>query len=60
MQLGLEVDWARRTTRAFTASSADSRPGDRFTVTLRANPDGVVSRYLVERTGRQHRAHEHD
>ena len=49
VQLGVEVDGARRTTRVFTISSPDSRPGDRFMVTLRANPDGVVSRYLVER-----------
>jgi ferredoxin-NADP reductase len=49
VQLGVEVDGARRTTRVFTVSSADSKPGDRFTITLRANPDGVVSRYLVER-----------
>ena len=43
VQLGVEVDGARRTTRVFTISSPDSRRGDRFTVTLRANPDGVVS-----------------
>jgi ferredoxin-NADP reductase len=49
VQLGVEVDGARRTTRVFTISSPDSRPGDRFTITLRANPEGVVSRYLVER-----------
>ena len=49
VQLGVEVDGARRTTRVFTISSPDSRRGDRFTVTLRANPDGVVSQYLVER-----------
>lgn len=49
VQLGVEVDGARRTTRVFTVSSPDSRPGDRFTVTVRANPDGVVSRWLVER-----------
>jgi len=49
VQLGVEVDGARRTTRVFTISSPDSRPGDRFTVTLRANPGGTVSRYLVER-----------
>ncbi len=40
VQLGVEVDGARRTTRVFTISSPDSRPGDRFTITLRANPDG--------------------
>src|SRR5687768_8317942 len=49
VQLGVEIDGARRTTRVFSVSSPDSRPGDRFTITLRANPDGVVSRYLVER-----------
>ncbi|MXG91716.1 ferredoxin reductase [Nocardioides flavescens] len=49
VQLGVEVDGARRTTRVFTISSPDSHAGDRFTVTMRANPDGVVSRYLVER-----------
>ena len=49
VQLGVEVDGSRRTTRVFTISSPDSRRGDRFTVTLRANPEGVVSKYLVER-----------
>jgi ferredoxin-NADP reductase len=53
VQLGVQppgkAAGARRTTRVFTISSPDSRPGDRFTVTLRANPDGVVSRYLAER-----------
>jgi stearoyl-CoA 9-desaturase NADPH oxidoreductase len=49
VQLGVEVEGARRTTRVFTISSPDSRPGDRFTVTLRANPEGVVSRFFVER-----------
>ena len=49
VQLGVEVDGARRTTRVFTVSSPESKAGDRFTITLRANPDGVVSRYLVER-----------
>jgi ferredoxin-NADP reductase len=53
VQLGVEVDGARRTTRVFTISSPDSRRGDRFTVTLRANPGAPdkqsVSTYLVER-----------
>ncbi|WP_182523854.1 ferredoxin reductase [Nocardioides dongkuii] len=49
VQVGVEVDGARRTTRVFTISSPDSRPGDRFTITLRANPGGVVSRFLAER-----------
>ena len=53
VQVGVEVDGARRTTRVFSVSSAESRPGDRFTITLRANPDAPeergVSRYLVER-----------
>ncbi|WP_435742209.1 ferredoxin reductase [Nocardioides sp. SYSU DS0663] len=52
VQLGVEIDGARRTTRVFTISSPDSRPGDRFTITLRANPDAPegrgVSRYLAE------------
>lgn len=48
VQLGVEVPGARRATRVFTVSSPDSGPGDRFTITLRANPDGVVSRHLVE------------
>ena len=51
VQLGVEIDGARRTTRVFTISSPDSREGDRITVTLRANPEGLVSRYLVERAG---------
>lgn len=53
VQLGVEIDGARRTTRVFTVSSPDSRHGDRFTITLRANPDAPgrrsVSRLLVER-----------
>ena len=49
VQLGVEIDGARRTTRVFSVSSAESGPGDRFTITLRANPDGLVSRYLAER-----------
>ncbi|MBB6629179.1 ferredoxin reductase [Nocardioides sp. KIGAM211] len=48
VQLGVEIGGARRTTRVFTVSSPDSRHGDRFTITLRANPDGLVSRFLVE------------
>ncbi|MGA9746238.1 MAG: ferredoxin reductase [Nocardioides sp.] len=47
VQLGIVVPGARRTTRVFSVSSPDSRAGDRFTITLRANPDGVVSRYLA-------------
>jgi stearoyl-CoA 9-desaturase NADPH oxidoreductase len=49
VQLGIEIEGARRTTRCFSVSSAESGRGDRITITLRANPDGVVSRYLVER-----------
>ena len=53
VQLGVEIDGARRTTRVFTVSSPDSRHGDRFTITLRANTDAPgrqsVSRFLVER-----------
>jgi ferredoxin-NADP reductase len=46
VQLGVEVPGGRRTTRVFTVSSPDSGPGDRITITMRANPDGVVSRHL--------------
>ena len=49
VQLGVEIDGARRTTRVFSVSSPASGPGEPFTITLRANPDGVVSRFLVER-----------
>ncbi|GAA1478757.1 ferredoxin reductase [Nocardioides aestuarii] len=53
VQLGVEINGSRRTTRVFSISSPDSRAGDRFTITLRANPDAPdgqsVSRYLVER-----------
>jgi len=54
VQLGVEpemdgVGRGRRVTRCFTVSSPDSKPGERFTVTMRANPDGQVSKYLVER-----------
>jgi stearoyl-CoA 9-desaturase NADPH oxidoreductase len=46
VQVGIEVDGARRT-RCFTVSSAESKPGDLITLTMRANPDGVVSKHLV-------------
>jgi ferredoxin-NADP reductase len=53
VQVGVEIDGSRRTTRVFSVSSPDSRAGDRFTITLRANPEAPdrqsVSRYLVER-----------
>jgi len=49
VQLGIEIDGARRTTRCFSVSSAESGRGDQITITLRANLDGVVSKYLVER-----------
>ena len=46
VQVGIEVDGKRRT-RAFTVSSPESKPGDLVTLTMRANPDGVVSKHLV-------------
>lgn len=49
VQLGIEIEGARRTTRCFSVSSPESRRGDRITITLRANPDGQVSKYLVEK-----------
>jgi ferredoxin-NADP reductase len=52
VSVGVEVDGTRRTTRVFSISSPDSHPGDRFTLTIRANPDAgerSVSTYLTER-----------
>ena len=48
VELSVDVPGAKRTTRVFTISSSDSKPGERFTVTMRANPDGQVSRHLLE------------
>lgn len=48
VRLGVEIHGARRTTRVFSVSSQEAGPGERFTITLRANPDGVVSSHLVE------------
>jgi ferredoxin-NADP reductase len=53
VQVGVEIDGGRRTTRVFTISSSDSRPGERFTLTVRANTDvdgrPSASRFLAER-----------
>lgn len=49
VQVGLEIDGSRRYVRVFTISSAASGPGERFTLTVRANDEGTVSSYLVER-----------
>lgn len=48
VQVGVEIPGSRRTTRVFSVSSAASGPGEPFTITLRANPDGVVSRFLAD------------
>ncbi len=48
VQVGLELPGSRRFTRVFTISSAASGPGERFTLTVRANDGGTVSSYLVE------------
>ncbi len=48
VELSVDLPGAKRTTRVFTISSADSKKGERFTITMRANPDGQVSKYLVE------------
>jgi stearoyl-CoA 9-desaturase NADPH oxidoreductase len=48
VQVGLELPGsARRLTRCFSISSAASGPGERFTLTIRANDDGQVSKFLV-------------
>lgn len=48
VQVGLELPGARRFTRVFSISSAESGPGERFTLTIRSNDGGTVSSYLVE------------
>ncbi|WP_235737779.1 flavin reductase family protein [Nocardioides alcanivorans] len=47
VQVGVDLPGARRATRVFSLSSAESGAGDRFTITVRANPDGQVSKHLV-------------
>ncbi|WP_460801224.1 ferredoxin reductase [Nocardioides pacificus] len=51
VQLGIDLPGARRTTRCFSISSAESGPGERFTLTVRAHDDTTgrrsVSRFLV-------------
>lgn len=52
VQVGVEINGARRTTRCFSISSAESDPGQRFTITVRAHDETSpgqqrVSRFLV-------------
>ncbi|WP_372727351.1 ferredoxin reductase [Nocardioides sp.] len=51
VQVGVEIDGARRTTRCFSISSAASAPGEPFTITVRAHDDArtrrSVSRFLA-------------
>ncbi len=52
VQVGVEINGARRTTRCFSISSAESGPGERFTITVRAHDEAKpgqqrVSRFLV-------------
>lgn len=47
VQFGVEVGGGRRITRVFSISSGQSGPGERFTITIRANDEGTVSRHLV-------------
>lgn len=53
VQVGVDLPGGRRTTRCFSISSAASGPGERFTITVRANreapePARSVSTFLVE------------
>jgi ferredoxin-NADP reductase len=48
VQVGAEIDGARRT-RCFSVSSAESGPGEPFTITVRAHEDGLVSKHLATR-----------
>ena len=45
--VGLEVSGSRRLNRCFSISSGASGPGERFTLTIRANDEGEVSKRLV-------------
>jgi ferredoxin-NADP reductase len=52
VQVGVEINGARRTTRCFSISSAESNPGEPFTITVRAHDEEKpgqqrVSRFLV-------------
>lgn len=47
VQVGVEVPGARCTTRCFSISSAESGPGESFTLTVRAHSEGLVSDFLV-------------
>jgi ferredoxin-NADP reductase len=47
VQVGVEVPGARRTTRCFSISSAESGRGEPFTITVRAHDEGLVSKFLV-------------
>ena len=48
VQVGVDLPGsAKRLTRCFSISSAASAPGERITLTIRANDEGQVSRFLV-------------
>jgi stearoyl-CoA 9-desaturase NADPH oxidoreductase len=47
VQVGVEINGARRTTRCFSISSPESDPGERFSITVRAHEEGLVSKFLV-------------
>ena len=52
VQVGVEINGARRTTRCFSISSAESNPGEQFSITVRAHDEARpgqqrVSRFLV-------------
>jgi ferredoxin-NADP reductase len=51
VQVGVEIPGARRTTRCFSISSAESGPGEQFSITVRSNEtaggEQSVSRFLV-------------
>ncbi len=52
VQLGVEVDGSRRTTRCFSISSSEGTTTDghgTFTITVRAHEDGLVSKFLATR-----------
>ncbi|WP_205740454.1 ferredoxin reductase [Haloactinopolyspora alba] len=48
VQFGVEVNGTRKI-RCFSVSSSGARPGNRFSVSVKAHPDGYVSQFLHHR-----------
>ncbi len=51
IEVGVEVD-GRRLSRCYSISSSEHRADGRFTITVKRDPSGLVSPYLVDEIGR--------